>query len=81
MSNRNDSFDEDPLESDQDPSDTLDVIQCPSCSQSIIEDAEICPRCGHFIVRGQDAGQRRPTWWILLVILLIFGMIGFAILW
>lgn len=78
MPTRNDSLDEDPLESDQDPSDTLDVIDCPFCGQSIIEDAEICPRCGNFILRNEDLGERKPVWWILLVIMLMLGMIGFA---
>jgi predicted nucleic acid-binding Zn ribbon protein len=75
---KRDSRDDDPLESDQDPSDTLDVIDCPICRQSIVEDADVCPRCGNFVLRDESAGERRPTWWILLVIMLMIGLIGFA---
>ncbi len=74
-----DSLDEDPLESDQDPSDTLDVIYCPQCGQPIIDTAEICPRCGNYILSEDLPGERRPTWWILVVLMLMLGLIGFAL--
>jgi predicted nucleic acid-binding Zn ribbon protein len=58
-----DSLDEDPLESDQDPDDALDVedsVPCPFCKKPIHEHADVCPKCGNF-VGSADAPRRVPV--------------------
>ena len=38
-----------PLESDQDPDDVMDVVDCPYCRKPISGQAEQCPHCGNYI--------------------------------
>jgi hypothetical protein len=65
-------FDEDPPEvGDDEP---VDTIRCPECHADIYEDAEQCPRCGHFILPDTNCWSGRPGWWIVL------GLIGVAAL-
>ena len=57
-----DSVDEDPLESDQDPDEPLDAeetVPCPFCKKPIHEDVDVCPKCGNF-VGSADASRRVP---------------------
>jgi hypothetical protein len=57
-----DSLDEDPLESDQDPDeaeDSEETVPCPFCRKPIHENADVCPRCGNY-VGGKDASRRLP---------------------
>jgi uncharacterized paraquat-inducible protein A len=67
----------DPLESDQDPPDMVDVIDCPNCHQAISEFAERCPRCGNYIVR--DSPPSSPTRRLVAGTLIIVILLGMAI--
>ena len=65
-----------PLESDRDPSDMLDVVDCPYCGQPISEQAEICPRCGSYISREDQRPNNQAQRMIVgvIVVVLILAM-------
>jgi predicted RNA-binding Zn-ribbon protein involved in translation (DUF1610 family) len=56
---------------DYDEDDT-DLAVCPHCGAEVYDDVDRCPECGQNIVRGSDAGGRRPAsgpgWpiWVIL---------------
>jgi predicted nucleic acid-binding Zn ribbon protein len=71
-----DDYRDDPLESDQDPTDEyggddVETVPCPYCGKSIAEGAEICPHCRSFI-SFEDAPRSRQARWILLGVALCF---------
>jgi hypothetical protein len=47
-------------EDDEEP-----TIPCPYCHQHVLEDAERCPHCEHYISR-EDAPPARKPWWIII---------------
>ena len=40
------------------------TIPCPHCRREILEDAEWCPYCEHYLSR-EDAPPQRKPWWIV----------------
>lgn len=53
-----------PDASDVGDDDSPGYIACPNCRKMISEDAEQCPRCGHFVM-DEELSSGRPMWlWI-----------------
>ena len=53
-----------PDATDRDDGDEPAFVRCPSCRRMIAEDAERCPKCGHYV---EDAAlsRDRPAWvWV-----------------
>ncbi len=49
-------------------------VRCPSCRRMIHEDAEQCPRCGHYVM-DEELEHARPTWvWIGLGLALLVAI-------
>lgn len=57
-----DPEDEDRPDEDDDDEPTS---PCPYCRREILEDAERCPYCEHYLSR-EDAPPRRKPWWIVV---------------
>ena len=38
----------------------------PECGADAYEDADRCPRCGHYLTPDLSPWSGRPLWWILL---------------
>ncbi len=65
-----DDVDDEDWDDDDDPDalhdpDEIPLVPCPYCRREILEDAERCPECGHYISR-EDAPPERKPWWIIL---------------
>jgi hypothetical protein len=45
--------------------DEIALVPCPHCRREMLEDAERCPSCGHYISR-EDAPPGPKPWWIVL---------------
>ena len=71
---------DDPAESDMDENDDPEVVACPFCGAAVIEDAEICPRCGNYM-GGGDAPSPKPKWILLTVIALLVAFAIGALWW
>jgi hypothetical protein len=72
------SRDDDPLESDQDTSDSIDIEPCPFCGKSISATADLCAHCRNFVIHDDLDGGLWVGWrWVAAVLLLmsIFGLI------
>ena len=41
------------------------TISCPYCRREVLEDAERCPYCEHYLSK-EDAPRERKPWWIIL---------------
>lgn len=53
-----------PDAADRDDGDEPALVRCPNCRTMIAEDAERCPKCGHY-VEDAEIGRERPTWvWV-----------------
>lgn len=72
MQHREDSRNEDPLESDQDSHDDSEFVDCPYCGKSIAEDAEVCPHCKSYII-PLDSHRTVPRWVMATIWLLLAG--------
>lgn len=61
---------------DDAPSET---VRCPNCGADVYEDAEQCPGCGEYIVRGggRPAWEGKPVWWIVLGVIGVIATILF----
>ncbi len=55
-----DAEDEDWPDDDDEP-----TIPCPHCRREILEDAERCPYCEHYLSR-EDAPPGRKPWWVVV---------------
>ena len=56
----------DPEDEDwSDEDDEEPTIPCPYCRRDVIEDAERCPYCEHYISK-EDAPPERKPWWIVV---------------
>jgi RNA polymerase subunit RPABC4/transcription elongation factor Spt4 len=70
---------EDPDEADMDEHDEPDLLPCPHCRKMITEDAERCHHCGNWVEPGTTVERSWAT--IIIVALIIFSMVGFAVAW
>ena len=60
----------------QDDPDELDLVTCPACGEEIYEEAEQCPECGHYMVRGSNSPLRTaPNWYVAIALLGIVAVI------
>lgn len=59
---------------DQDHEDDVLTIDCPQCKQSMYEDADQCPSCGHFLMDSERKRQA-PFWMVLLIAFLIITFV------
>jgi hypothetical protein len=41
------------------------TIPCPHCRREVLEDAERCPYCEHYLSK-EDAPPARKPWWIIM---------------
>ena len=55
-----------------------DSRECPKCKSSIYGDSVRCPRCGHWLEDEFQAPGRKPWWMIILAVLVLFTLIGWA---
>lgn len=46
---------EEPDEEGEYDDDDLDTIACPNCGAAVYEDAEQCPQCGEYLIRGSTS--------------------------
>lgn len=70
-----DSVDDDLFdESDSDDS----LLACPSCGESVHEEAQQCPRCGDWITPVERVSPVRRTIWVALILIMIV-IIGTAV--
>jgi uncharacterized paraquat-inducible protein A len=60
---RRDNDWDDDVEDDFD--DDEPTIACPHCREEIHEDAQRCPRCGHYLSE-EDAPPSRKPWWLIV---------------
>ncbi|QOV90721.1 zinc ribbon domain-containing protein [Humisphaera borealis] len=45
-------------------SDEPDLVACPNCRKMILEDAERCPKCGHYVME-EELSRGWPIWvWV-----------------
>ena len=58
---------EDPAEVDQDTHDDPETAECPFCGAEVSELADVCPKCGNFMV-SEDAPRRGKPWWIVVIV-------------
>jgi len=81
-----DSLDDDyddpeaPDEADQDSHDEPETVQCPFCGREVVEEAEICPRCGNFIGSSDDATKRSHRGWVILTAIVLLTAIALGLL-
>jgi len=80
-----DEDDDDDAEAEEDPEapsrtdvgrdgDEPAFVACPNCRKMIPEDAEQCPRCGHYVLDEEIAGGK-PWWvWVGLVLALVVAL-------
>ena len=62
-------------EGEDDPEE-LDLVTCPACGAAIYEEAEQCPECGEYVVRGSNSPLRSaPSWYAVIAILGIIAVI------
>ena len=60
-----------------DPSDLADgdepaFVKCPNCKRLVADDAERCPRCGHYLIDDEIARSGRPAWvWVGIVLAIV----------
>lgn len=69
-----DDWDEEDADQVTDDGDSVDTRTCPACGASVYEDADVCPRCGEYLVRDTAAGRRKP-WWMVIAALLVMAAI------
>lgn len=70
--NDDDDFDEDWMDSDDDPT---AVIRCSNCGQEVYAEADSCPHCGEFLIADSNPLSDKPTWYIWLALLGIAAVI------
>ncbi|MDB5298077.1 MAG: hypothetical protein JWO31_4060 [Phycisphaerales bacterium] len=69
---------------DPDPSDLADgdepaFIRCPNCRKLVADDAEQCPKCGHYLIDEEIGRTSRPAWvWVGIVLALLMA-VGWAL--
>ena len=74
------SEEEDAQSNEWDDDDEDDTIPCPHCKEPIHEDTQRCPHCENWISEEDAPPERKPTWFLitvlvclLIVVLWIFG--------
>jgi len=63
----------DPSDRNDDPAEVL----CPYCKREISEDSPQCPYCGYYISAEDAPPSRKPWWWVLAVVVLIWVLVRY----
>ncbi len=72
-----DPEDEDwPDDDDEEP-----TISCPYCHREVLEEAERCPHCEHYISKEDTPPERKPWWIILGVIACLYVVYRWNVWW
>jgi hypothetical protein len=72
-----DDYEDDPEEPDESDMDSdegdesVDTVECPSCGRDVYEQAQKCPYCGAYLVRGDSPRHARWVLWTTLVLLAV----------
>jgi predicted nucleic acid-binding Zn ribbon protein len=69
---------EDPDPSDQDAEDDPDAmtVPCPHCGADVFDEADICPRCGNFMLQDEVKRSRRPrSLWLLVGVIVCLAVV------
>ncbi len=73
-------WDDDDPELEDDPEDEYGsddddeepTVPCPYCRREILEDAERCPYCEHYISKEDRPPERKPLWIVVGVIACLY---------
>lgn len=71
MAYEHDQADEEWVDDDGGGDDEDDVLECPSCRESVHEDTQQCPRCGDWIVPVYPGERRKRVIWIVAAVLVL----------
>jgi uncharacterized protein (DUF983 family) len=72
-------LDEEDIEADADEETT---IPCPHCGGDVFDGAEQCPACGSWITGDQRAVTGRPSWFVVLgVIVALLAILTWIVWW
>ncbi len=74
MTDWDDEYDDDEFDDDHDDAESV-TVPCSHCGADIYEDADQCPMCGEFQIRGSRQWEGRPLWWIVLGITGIIAVV------
>ena len=64
---------------EDDGPDEDDLLACPSCGESVHEDAQQCPYCGDWIIPVYPGEGRKKAIWLVAVAFVILAFLIFAI--
>jgi hypothetical protein len=67
---------ESPYDDDDEP-----TIPCPYCRREILEEAERCPYCEHYISKEDAPPQRKPLWIVVGVIACLYVVYRWNVWW
>lgn len=57
------------------------TLPCPYCRREILEDAERCPYCEHYIAKEDRPPERKPWWVVLGVIACLYVVYRWNVWW
>lgn len=55
--------------------DDLPTVPCPECREDILEDAERCPYCGHYVSREDAPAERKSGVWVVVMVLALLAVL------
>ncbi len=74
-----DDADEEWVEDEGADDSSAELLACPSCGRPVHEDTQQCPHCGDWIIPVYSQSRGRRLLWIAAVVLMIFGLVMFAV--
>jgi hypothetical protein len=75
-----DELDDEDLEEEDADGET--VIRCPHCGEEVYDDAEQCLACGSWITGEERAWTGRPSWFVVLgVIVALLTILTWIVWW
>jgi predicted nucleic acid-binding Zn ribbon protein len=79
-----DSWDDDEDWCDEDDQPDERVASCPECGATIYADAEMCPKCGHWLSeadrRAIETGIVRSLWFKIAVVVVLIAFVTVFVL-
>ena len=73
---------EDLAEADQDSDDDPETIACPFCGRELVEEAEVCPKCGNFLGGSDDnVTTRSHPRWVIVTAIVVLAAIASGLTW
>ncbi len=61
---------------DEDDLDDDETAPCPFCGAFIYEEAERCPECGMYLSKEDLPPSRKPTWFLVGLVLCMIVVLG-----